>query len=170
MKKVLLLMLMASVLMVANAAMADFIGIYDDDAGSSCIIGAGHNPFVIHKFSLGTTGSRWKIDVSAAPGTGILFFNPLIGVPVGNALTDITVGYGACLTGTVVVGQAFLSSPGVGPITVRTADGQIMIVNIGCDFGEYAATGGTAYLGGAQGPCDVATQPSTWGQVKALYR
>jgi len=171
MKKV--LMLMASVLMVANVAMADHIGIYSDVSGGSCVVAPGTNPFVIHKFSAnGTVGSRWRINTAGAPGTSILFFNPTAGfVATGTPGDDITVGYGACIPGTIVVGQVFFGSVGAGVLKIEPALGFPMIVNIACDFQEIAATGGNAYVGGADGPCgEVATEATTWGQVKALYR
>jgi hypothetical protein len=171
MKKVLLLML--AVLMVSSVAMADHIGIYTDDTGSSCILNS--TPFqsqtaVIHKFSAGTTGSRFKIATSS-PGM-VFAFNTTYST-IGTYDSDISVGYGAtCLTGSIVVGHLLIAG-GAGPagsMSVLTAPGQLGILYLQCNFAEKIATGGTAYVL-SSGPCnEVATENSTWGQVKALYR
>jgi len=168
MKKVLLLSL--AVLMVSSAAMAEHIGIFADQAGTSCTLAPGFNPnvYVVEKSLGGTTGSRFKV----VPGTGnsILAFNTTF-VPIGNISSDLSLAYGQCLSGDVVLGSILMSLAGPGFLEVKPADLFLTIIYTDCNFGEYPATGGKAYVG-VPGDCSlpVATQPSTWGQVKALYR
>ena len=112
MKRTLLLTMCA--LMFASAAMADHIAIYADATGSSCNLAPGFNPnaTIIEKFSIGTTGSRFKVDLSLCPGSTVFGFNTPW-VPVGNVTSDLSLAYGSCQTGSVVLGTAPLPrSPG----------------------------------------------------------
>src|SRR5258705_13807935 len=107
MKKVLLLMV--AVLMISSVAMADHFGIYTDATGSSCALAP--SPFnpgvtVIEKFSLGSTGCRFKVVPGA--GNGIFGFNTPW-VPVGDIQHDISLAYGSCQTGSVVLGTMLMS-------------------------------------------------------------
>jgi hypothetical protein len=173
MKKVLLLMV--AVLMVSSVAMADHIGLYNDNAGTSCLLApgghfAGTDCYVIHKFTTGATGSRWKINFPA--GSTIFAFSPASGMsPLGVVTSDMSVGYGGCQTGTLVLGACVGNlNPGTGAVVA--ADLQTDVVYTDCDFVQKPASGGT-FTVAASGPApcgEVATEPTTWGQVKALYR
>lgn len=166
MKKVLLLMVAA--LMISSVAMADHIGVYADATGASCDIPVGFqsNVSVIHKFSAGGTGSRWSLPLPA--GTNFFSFSTPF-TPVGNMLTDLSLGYGQCLNGSIVLGQIVaILTPGA--IQVVAAQGFPGIIYTNCSFAELPATGGSGYIGGTGNCNEVATEPSTWGQVKALYR
>jgi len=169
MKKVLLLMVAA--LMVSSVAMADHLGIYTDASGASCDLGApgffNGNAVVVHKFSPATTGVRFKIALPV--GSSIFAFNTLYNAG-GQASTDISVGYGGCLSGSFPVGS-LVASLLPGTLQIVAADLQTNIQYTDCSFNELVATGGSAYVGGT-GPCNepTATETSTWGQVKALYR
>jgi hypothetical protein len=168
MKKVLLLMV--AVLMISSAAMANHFGMYADATGASCGLGAAGQfsptATLIEKFSAGSTGCRLKVVFPA--GTSFFGFNSPF-VPVGGLTTDLSLGYGQCLSGSIVLGTVnAIYAAGTG--SVVAADLQPNILYTDCSFGEYPGTGGTFYVGGT-GPCnEVATEPSTWGQVKALYR
>jgi hypothetical protein len=88
---------------------------------------------------------------------------------VGSLTTSLSVGYNWCETGNFVIGIiTAILNPGY--IEVVKADGYSVLFQEGCDFTGYPVTGGKAYIGA--GECDpgLATEPSTWGQVKALYR
>jgi hypothetical protein len=166
MKKVLLLMV--GVLMISSVAMADHIGVYTDGTGSSCLLAPGFTSTaaVIEKFSAGTTGSRFKVSL---PVGSVLFgFNTPF-TPVGKVDTDLAVAYGVCLTGDVVVGT-LLANLANGTIQVLNSDILPNIIYTDCFFAEKVATGGTAHVGETGSCNEVATEPSTWGQVKALYR
>lgn len=174
MKKVLLLMVAA--LLISSVAMADHFGVYTDATGSSCVFtGAGYPLFtssaaVIEKFSAGTTGCRFKVDFPGA--NDFLAFNTPY-VPIGQLNHDLSLAYGQCLNGDVVLGSIIANlSQGVGNII--PAEGFTNIIYTDCNFGEINATGGSFYVGVVDptGNCNLpnAVQPSTWGQVKALYR
>jgi hypothetical protein len=171
MKKVLLLMV--AVLMVSSIAMADeHIGVYTDGTASSCALGNIAGQFfpgatIVQRTTTGATGSRFKVTFPA--GTAFFGFNTPY-VPVGVLTTDLSLGYGSCLTGSFVLGTInAIYQNGVGKL--EKADLQTQIIYTDCSFGEYPATGGYFYVG-STGPCEdlVATEPSTWGQVKSLYR
>jgi len=167
MKKVLLLMV--AVLMVSSVAMATpHYGVYTDCTGTSCALAPGftQTAAVVEKFSTGTSGARFKVTLPA--GSSFFgFATPF--VPLGNLLTDLSLGYGGCFTGTTCLGTiAGILSPG--NIAVLPSDGFTNIVYTDCSFAEHNGHGGVAYVG-STGDCgEVATKPSTWGQVKALYK
>ena len=165
MKKVLLLMV--AVLMISSVAMAGHVGIYTDGTGSSCSFAPAFNPAVniIEKFSLGSTGIRFSMN----PGANMIFgFNTPF-VPVGALGSDLSLAYGQCLNGSIVLGTALMQLTG-GTMQIIPAQGFPNIIFTDCSFGEYPATGGTAYVGTTGNCNEVATENSTWGQVKALYR
>jgi hypothetical protein len=169
MKKILLLMV--GVLMMANVAMADHLGFYADGSGASCSLASGNHfsgttGCVVHKFATGATASRFSVQFPA--GSGIFGFSTQYQAN-GNVTVDVSVAYGQCLSGSILVGCIVGSlTPGNG--AVLPAQGFASILYANCDFTELPATGGLFYVDGS-GPCgEVATEPSTWGQVKALYR
>jgi hypothetical protein len=167
MKKILLLMV--SALLISSVAMATpHYGVYSDCTGTSCSIAAGFTSTtaLVEKFSTGTTGCRLKVTFPAGT-TFFAFTSPF--VPIGNLTTDLSLGYGACLTGTTCLGTiTAILAPGT--ISVVAADGFNCIIYTDCSFGEYCGHGGTAYVGTTGNCNEVPTHPSTWGQVKALYR
>jgi hypothetical protein len=167
MKKVLLLMVAA--LMISSVAMANHFGVYVDGTGSSCELGAaGFNSTatVCEKFSIGSTGCRFKVTLP--PGSNFFSFSTTL-VPIGVLTSDLSLGYGQCLNGTIPLGQ-IVAVLAPGTMTVSAADGFPNIIYTDCSFGEYPGTGGNAYVAGT-GPCgEIATEQSTWGSVKALYR
>lgn len=173
MKKVLLLMV--AVLMISSVAMADHIGLYNDGAGTTCLIApgghfSGTDCFVIEKFTTGSTGSRFKINFPA--GSAVFAFTPAGAFSaLGTATSDLSVGYGGCQTGTIVVGNLVCNlTAGTGAVVA--ADLQTDVLYTDCGFTQKVATGGTFTIGASgPAPCgEVATEPTTWGSVKALYR
>jgi hypothetical protein len=170
MKKLLLLSI--CLLLVSSVALADHIGVYSDPTGSSCYLGAAGqfnpNATVIHKFTSGATGSRFKVTFPA--GTAFFAFNTTY-VPIGALDTDLSLGYGQCLSGEIVLGS-ILAIYGAGTGQVEKADLQPIILYTNCVFAELLATGG-AFTVGQAGYCTEYSTPvesSTWGSVKALYR
>jgi len=171
MKKVLLLMV--AVLMISSVAMADeHIGVYADGTGTNCNLGNIAGQFsptatVVERSTTGSTGSRFKVTFPV--GTAFFGFTTPW-VPVGALNTDLSLAYGTCFTGTIVLGT-INAIYGAGTGTLEKADLQPKIIYTDCNFGEYEATGGYFYVN-STGPCEdiLATEPSTWGQVKALYR
>jgi len=169
MKKFLLLTM--CLLMVSSAALADHIGVFSDGTGSSCELGPAGvfspTATVIHKFTIGATGSRFKVTFPA--GTSFFGFNTPY-VPVGALNTDLSLGYGSCLTGSIVLGTInAIYAAGTGK--VEKADLQSIILYTNCLFAELVATGGNFTVGGINSCGQFApVEQSTWGSVKSLYR
>jgi len=113
---------------------------------------------------VGSTGSRFKLDVSGAPGTLYAFNSPF--TPVGALDSDLSLSYGQCLSGSIFLGTVVaVLAPGT--LQVAEATGFPAIVCTNCTFVEVTATGGYASV---FGNCTVKIEGSTWGRVKALYR
>lgn len=171
MKQILLIVLAVLVLTAVSANAEEHIGIYADANGGSCTLTPGFNPnvYVVELTITGSTGSRFYVDPGA--GNTIFGFNTPW-VPVGNISSDLSLAYGGCQTGTFVLGTMLMSLVASGnPLRVLPAIGFANIIYTDCSFGEYPATGGWAWAGQG-GDCNtpMAIQPSTWGQVKGLYR
>jgi hypothetical protein len=165
MKKVLLLMV--AVLMISSVAMADHFGIYSDATGASCVLAApgfSSTNTVIEKFSLGSNGCRFSVDNLPTGASFFAFSSPW--TPVGDVHSDLSLGYGTCQTGSIVLGS-FVAIFGPSTLHVLPAQGFLNIIYTDCNFGQHNATGGTAYIAGT-GPCgEVATEPSTWAPLSA---
>ena len=132
MKKVLLLMV--AVLMVSSVAMATpHYGVYTDCTGTSCALAAGFTQTVavVEKFSVGTSGARFKVTLPA----GSSFFGFSTGfVPLGNLTTDLSLGYGGCFSGTTCLGTI------AGILILGTIDSILTLSNIAA-AGRQIATG-----------------------------
>ena len=164
-----LLLLIASFLFVSSSALADHIGLYSDQGGTSCTLASGFNTTaaVIHKSPAGATGSRFKVAFPA--GTSSVSFSTPYPI-VGSLTSDLSLGYGQCLTGSIVLGT-ITAMLGNGNGSIKTADGHPFILYTNCSFGEIQASGGSFGVGttsncGEPGP----PQASTWTEVKSLYR
>jgi hypothetical protein len=169
------LWLLVSLLLISSAAMADHIGIYRDATGTSCALGniAGQFNFdatVIHKSTAGATGSRFKFTIPPATS----FFAPIsdyFNCGIAGCGDGFTFAYGGCKTGNIVIGTID-AIYGTGALQVIPAGDQVSIIYSDCSFVVKSATGGKAYVG-TPGDClepPVATEASTWGSVKSLYR
>jgi len=166
-RQLLLLTLLA--VFISSPAFADQIGIYSDGTGASCVLAAGMNSSatLIHKFASGATGSRFRLDLSAAPGSVYYSFASTYST-AGTMTDDFSASYGQCLSGSVVIGTmvVYLTS---GQVHVRPASGSSNIVYTNCSFTDIVASGGQASIGNNQ--CLAAgTSSATWGQIKSLYR
>jgi hypothetical protein len=169
------LLLTIGMLFLASAALADHIGIYADDTGTSCNLTTSpplnQASAVIHKFSAGAHGSRFKIDMSAATGIasfiGFVVPNPF--TPIGDARTDMTVQYGSCMSGSFLVGhlQLLWGATPAGTISVVKPDGFTSVLHFDCADVEHPATGGYATIGGVGSTCGepTAAEASPWGSV-----
>ena len=88
---------------------------------------------------------------------------------MGSLTTDLSLAYGTCIPGSIVLGQIVaILNPGGGQVLPAQLQPNIIYTN--CVFAEIPATGGSYYVGGSGNCNEVATEPTTWGQVKALYR
>lgn len=181
MKKVLLLAF--GVLLAANVAFADHLGIYGDAAGTSCTSTALVFPpavnttYVIHKFTLGTNGSRFMV----VDGSGLFQASNVTPYAVlGGVYTGASVAYGNCLNAPAIVvytlGHFFFGSGNIcGKMEVvpDPIEPSGMILYSDCNYGAHQATGGQFFYQ-ANATCtncnEVATAATTWGTIKALYR
>jgi len=176
MKRLLVLTVLS--LFIASAALADHIGIYSDDSGSSCnltpTIPLTETTAVIHKFAVGTVGSRFKVDTSATTGVNLLGIATTF-VPIGSVSSDLSVMYGSCLSGSIVVGHLqifWLGGTPAGTLSVVKTPLYATVLFRDCANVDYPATGGHATINGTGSDCGepLAVESSTWGSVKALYR
>lgn len=173
------MLMLCALLLIAlpQIAAADHIGVYSDASGSGCMIAPGISTTsaVVHKFSLGAVGSRFR--VAFPPGTTVYAFNTWNAYPaVGDVQTGIGVAYGTCLQGSWAVGT-FVADYAPGAVCMHSAIGFPTINYFDCNFDELPASGSGASVGspcGAHngGPAcgPVAVESSTWGSVKSLYR
>jgi hypothetical protein len=166
-----LLVLTVSLFLVTNAAMADHIGIYAEEAGYTCDINTGFSTTaaIVHKFSAGATGARFKMDLSQTPGTVYFtFVTPY--TPSGALTSDLSIGYGTCVSGSFAIGTILATwAPGI--VSMVPAQGFASIITADCAFQEHNATGGQATIGGGNPVCPhAAVEAATWGKVKSLYR
>jgi len=163
------LCLAAVLLLVASVALADHVGLYADDAGEDwCMLPGfygGTGAAIIQKFSTGTYGSRWSLQLPE----GSSYFDFLSSYSTtGSVTSDFSVATGECLDGDILLGH-LIASLTIGTAWVVPAQTQTDILWFDCEGTGHPGTGGATYiwLGGS---CINATESSTWGRVKALYR
>jgi hypothetical protein len=188
MKKVLILA--GCLCLCASVALADHIGLYNELAGTNCFRAAAWVPdggsnfvYVIQKFNTGSTGSEFKINnTSGAPYSSFTLGTATF-LTIGTPETGLSVAYNACMASAqfVIIRLRYadddllglaptpcgkmevVEDPGAIPPVRQTAD---------CNSNPHPATGGSFYWGtGCPGCADpTATEKTTWGGVKALYR
>ncbi|HEX6790158.1 MAG TPA: hypothetical protein VF247_02510 [Candidatus Krumholzibacteria bacterium] len=164
------LMLAVGVALAASAARAtDHIGIYGDATGNTCTLAAGFSSTgtIIHTSSTGAVESGFTVSVANAPGSTLLGFNSSYQTVCINPPCPFS--YGECRT-SVVVGTliATLSSGYIE--VVSPTDPSLPPFVIDCNDEVHNAIGGRAYIAGTGECLPLATESSTWGSVKALYR
>lgn len=131
------------------------------------------NFYVLETYDLnGATGVGW-FSVEPDPGfTGVWLADTTPFVHLGTTPTSFTVGYGACIPSPVLVVTMTYQLFGTSACTalrIVPPDGFPFVVapDVGCHFSE----GPIRDFGALHINCDpVATEPTTWGKVKALYR
>jgi hypothetical protein len=174
---------------VAEPLHAEFIGVFDDSTGCPCGIFDKVPGLVtiavLHVNSSGTTGSRfavpqsacmelvWLAEVSVFPGT------------TGNSQTGISIDYGQCHTGTfqVLTIQYFGSGLTEDCCYIEVLPDpsalseHIEIINCNketvfiSEFRDRINTDGVLCYCDWEPVCyPVATESSTWGKIKALYK
>jgi hypothetical protein len=126
--------------------------------------------YVVHRnFDYGT-GVRFA--TAADPGfTGVWLSETSSHYTMGKSTTDISVSYGLCRPSPVVVltmvYQMFGTSESCSKLSIAPAAGfsdAVCFSHGGC-FYENACQTGALHVN-----CPVATESTTWGRVKALYR
>ena len=186
-------------LTTAPAARADVIGVFADLTASYCQVTdtpGSKTLYVMHKYTLGSTGSRFRIELSDGfTGTLVSAPSPYSNV-TGDPLTGVTINYdNTCITGSEEILELHFLFFGTSPECswVRaaahplSADGQLDAYD--CAFARVPAGWGGTHVqsnpniwcpdrgGGPDAPyyCWPYTPPlptasATWGAVKALYR
>jgi len=167
-----------ALLLLASSANAGFweLHIYSDTALTDSTIHDNVpsivNLYVVEAGSFsGATGARFSTEPSAG-FTGVWLGDVPSFFTVGNTPTDFAVAYGACLPPPILVVtmtyQLFGTSTPCSELRIAPADGQQLVIapDVDCFFTEGVITD----LGSLRVSCPVATESTTWGQVKALYR
>ena len=119
----------------------------------------------------GATGSRFSTEPNAG-FTGVWLGDDSQFATFGSSPTDVGIGYGACIPPPILVltmtYELFGTSAPCSGLRIAPPDGSIWVVapDVDCSFMEGIITD----LGTLQVNCPTATQPTTWGRVKALYR
>lgn len=172
------LVLAAWVVLLAFASSADAgrkLSIYSDAALTQSSIDDNApgivSLYVVDTGFLGATGVRFSTEPSAG-FTGVWLGDASSFVTVGSSPTDISVGYAACRPAPVLVltmsYQLFGISAPCSELRVAPPDGFTCVYasDFNCSFIE----GCIPELGHLRVNCPVASDPTTWGRVKALYR
>jgi hypothetical protein len=180
------LVLVGGVVLAASAAFADHLGIYSDNQGNSCVTGALVPPpttnfaYVIHKFTTGTTGARFKVNDLSGLFHAAATTPYLEGGGGGAPYIGSSLAYGNCLNGQLVIYTLeflWFAQPiscakmEIVPDPIEIS-GNIIFTN--CNFTTLVATGGQ-FFWNADGTCQNCNEPNateitTWGTIKALYR
>lgn len=193
-------LLIAFLLLMPSLSEAETLGVYVDEVGENCWlmdVPGPHAVYVMCRFSQGATGARFRVEYSSAfTGTLLSSSSPWLNV-TGDPTTGATVMFdNHCLFGTFTVMQLNFMFVGGSPNCswIRTAKHPLSVA-IGpevfdCAFQSvYTKWEGTHITNTAPTECPndidweehthfcrpywnptVATESSTWGAVKALYR
>jgi len=171
-----------AVLLVAAApgiALSDYrLALYSDSALSDCTLDD-YAPRIMSIYVAETsheaTGVRFRI--AASPGfTGVWVSETTPFFKLGDSQTDLSIGFGQCLDGHFLVltmtyqlfGTSTCSTLSIGP-----PPGFPVPLCTSCVFHEVSCAPPGALHVNCQGGVNcnpVATEPTTWGKVKALYR
>ena len=185
MKKVLVTSL--AIMLCASGAMADSIGVYSETGGAdgNCALTTlvpppGANTlYIVHKLNEGSTAAQFKVnDLSGLfPANQTTTF-----LTLGTWNVDLSVSYGGCVSGEIVIMNLiflWFGTPTTGcnnrldVVAAPTSPIPGEIATVECDFATVTpAAGLSGYVGPGSGACCpvIATEESTWGGVKALYR
>ena len=179
MKKSLLIAL--TLLCISSLVMAQpgNLGVFADPAGLSCTLGMTTTlVYVVHFNTAAATACQFALEAPAglthlatiAGGTNLL---------LGNALTGAGVSYGMCRQGPIYVAMVMYSGavttpcdlisvvadPSANPPGIYMAD---------CSTPNPVAfeitTSGSAVFSDGSCDCNVPTEDTSWGQIKALYQ
>ena len=99
------LVAVSGILLWSSVARADIVGIYSSPSAASCAIlqGSITQPTIVHKTTLGATGSRFSAPLP--PALGLVWLADLNQFPntTGDTQNGMTVDYLSCLSGNIHV-------------------------------------------------------------------
>lgn len=167
-----------SLLLLPIAAFAGRVEIYADPALTQCSLSDTSprtaNVYVSETGYYGDVGLRFRIEPS--PGfTGVWISETSPFVTVGNSQTDLSIGFGSCRYGQFTVlttTYQLFGTSSCSTLSIAAANGFPWPICVYC-AGEYFCDGYLALHINCDGSANcnpLATEPTTWGRVKALYR
>ncbi len=170
--------IVAALIVIASSAKAGYweLRIYSDAALTDATISDDGprivNLYVVEKGSFqGAVGVIFSVKPSAG-FTGVWLRDSSSFATVGHTPSSLNVGYGACIPPPILIVtmtyQLFGTSEPCSDLHIAPGDGQPFVItpDTNCLFTEGIITD----LGRLHVNCPVATEPTTWGKVKALYR
>ena len=164
-------------------AQAGSIGVFADPGATVCE--APDMPglltlYVVHNWTPGSTASQWKMDMGS---TVLTFLGETYPFPtvIGNTQVGISIAYGGCFTGPILLATINFFANGISPIcsyiTVvpdpLAPSGNIEVVDCAVPAAKSFGTGGQFIINPDPSTgctCAWPVQESTWGGVKALYQ
>ncbi|MEE9270167.1 MAG: hypothetical protein V3V49_07890 [Candidatus Krumholzibacteria bacterium] len=155
MKQTLLCALILVLLPQLAAAQLGTVCLFSDQNGSDCSLSDTApgllTVYVIHTFVPGATAVQFSAPKpSCMVGATWISDTWPFPVTIGDSQSDVAIGYGGCLTGTVHVLSINYSASGTTtadcPYKVLPATGQFEIQAVDCDNNQVTANGGTTYI------------------------
>jgi hypothetical protein len=181
MKKFVLTAMLLAIVATPALAQAEDLGLFADNAGLSCevidAVAGIKRVYVVHVNSAGATGSEFLVDTSASTMSLIVSAVPAGFLSIGASDTGISIAYQECKIGTFLVLTMTFDNTGDTAACSRlrlledpTAVPPVRIY-ADCSSIPHAFPGGQAIVNpDGSCPCNVATETTTWGNIKALYR
>lgn len=173
-----------AILLCAGVAhgQAGHVSCYDDSLGmDTCFWDSFpgiRDVYVIHKATPGATASQWMVVNNGMQCTYLSESSPL--VKVGSAFSGISVSYGGCLPGDIVLLKITFyclgSTPNCAYLEVVgdpiTPTGMVEVID--CSSQKLLGVGGRMYVN-PDATCNYdwcvfPVEGSSWGRVKSLYR
>lgn len=161
-------------------AQTDVIGLYSDQSYNDCTLSDGSarmvSVYVVHESSMGGMASQFRLSAGSGANLSYVGETTPYTIVVGNTQSGITVGYGTCQRGDVLVVTVnyFASGTSSACSYIRvvpdpiSANGTIEIVD--CSF--YASEGiGSKLVINPDGTCEcgLSSEETSWGRIKAQY-
>ena len=172
----------AVLVFAATPVSADHIGIYDDTSGGPCF-GPPPPPYsyvtmyVLHEQSAGSLGGRWSVVLN---GIYLIAFGYQCagGVWVSADPFNMVASYGSCQSSPITACQIEYLLVSDTPIegcnhvrvTPYLGDNEVQVLDCAQQFQNATAGHFSFDRGGNCDTCVLATEATTWGSVKALYR
>lgn len=180
MKRFGLFVFLLSLTVAAPAMAVQDIGIFADAAGTSCEIADPGGNVQVKVYIVQTSpvqpvvGSAWKLEWDAGMSMDYVSDDTSPYSKVGDAVNGVSIFYFTCTAGTFVIDTVTFLSHGtsapcsymrLGPHPTQNR------VIIQCNFAGTPFHGGEGIVNPNDNcHCTLATEPTTWGRVKSLYR